>query len=76
MQVLCLQAAVQLLGLVIEQSIVAGLDMEKAGAVRPAHLPPIPPAGAYDASDEQAWEKGVEETPKSGDSGTGHGLIA
>ena len=40
-------AAVQLLGSVLDQSIIAGLDMEDAGANRPAHLPPRPASGTY-----------------------------
>ena len=48
------EAAVMLAGSVIDQSIVAGLDMENAGANRPAHLPPRPAPGTYDddAEDE------------------------
>ena len=40
-------AAVQLLGSVLDQSIIAGLSMEDAGANRPAHLPAKPVPGTY-----------------------------
>ena len=40
-------AAVQLLGSVLDQSIIAGLSMEDAGANRPAHLPARPAPGTY-----------------------------
>jgi len=49
------EAAVMLAGSVIDQSIMAGLDMEDAGANRPAHLPAKPAPGTYDddAGDEE-----------------------
>ena len=37
----------QLLGSVLDQSIIAGLSMEDAGANRPAHLPKRPAPGTY-----------------------------
>ena len=40
-------AAAQLLGSVLDQSIIAGLSMEDAGANRPAHLPAKPAPGTY-----------------------------
>ena len=40
-------AAVQLLGSVLDQSIIAGLSMEDAGANRPKHLPARPAPETY-----------------------------
>ena len=40
-------AALQLLHSVKDQSIIAGLSMEDAGANRPAHLPARPAPGTY-----------------------------
>ena len=47
-------AAVQLLGSVLDQSIIAGLDMEDAGANRPKHLPARPAPGTYEYYEDEA----------------------
>ena len=46
-------AAVQLLGSVLDQSIIAGLDMEDAGANRPKHLPARPAPGTYEYHEDE-----------------------
>ncbi|MGI4790247.1 MAG: hypothetical protein ACRYFS_15525 [Janthinobacterium lividum] len=40
-------AAAQLIGSMLEQTIIAGLGMEDAGANRPPHLPARPAPGTY-----------------------------
>lgn len=47
------EAATMLAGSVIDQSIMAGLDMEDAGAHRPAHLPAKPAPGTYDDAEDE-----------------------
>lgn len=46
------EATIMLAGSVIDQSIIAGLDMEDAGANRPAHLPAKPAQRPYNVDDE------------------------
>ena len=41
------EGAIQLIGSMVDQSTIAGLSMEDAGAARPAHLPPRPAPGTY-----------------------------
>lgn len=40
-------AAVQLLGSALDQTLIAGLSLDDAGANRPAHLPRRPSPGTY-----------------------------